>query len=172
MNAYFLLLALGASASPVTDFGVRVVGREVSPAAERSVGQQQSEIRSQFSLNSAAAVIARYGRVTSTLRSPERNRRVGGVPNSWHLRGRAIDVVRSREVSHAALASELRRRGFHLSESLDEGDHSHFAFSDGKIRHHSRNSADQLAEVKGEASYFQFVEVPSYGSTRRKMARR
>jgi hypothetical protein len=172
MNAYLLLIALGASASPVTDFGVRVVGREVSPAVERSVSQQQSEIRSRFSLNAAAAVIARYGRVTSTLRSPERNRRVGGVPNSWHLHGRAIDVVRSPNVSHAALAFELRRHGFHLIETLDEGDHSHFAFSDGAIRRRPRNSADQLAEVRGEASYFRFAEVPRYVGSRGRMARR
>jgi hypothetical protein len=94
------------------------------------------------------------------------------VLNSWHLHGRAIDVARSRNVSHAVLALELRRRGFHLIESLDEGDHSHFAFSDGAISPRPRNNVDQLAEVSSEASYFRFVEVPGSGAGKGKLARR
>lgn len=31
--------------------------------------------------------------VTSTLRSVVHNAEVGGVPNSWHLKGRAVDFV-------------------------------------------------------------------------------
>lgn len=42
--------------------------------------------------------------VTSTLRSPERNRAVGGVPGSLHLSGRAADVAASPRVLEAALA--------------------------------------------------------------------
>jgi len=75
-------------------------------------------------------VAAAYGTVTSSLRTVEHNRRVGGVRNSWHLTGRAIDVVRFRGVSHVRLAAQLRRAGFALIESIDEGDHSHFAFGD------------------------------------------
>ena len=37
-------------------------------------------------------------------------------------------VVRRRDVSHWEVAAALRQAGFHLIESLDEGDHSHFAF--------------------------------------------
>jgi len=79
---------------------------------------------------SAAAipVVAPFGLITSTFRTVEHNRAVGGVPDSYHLLGRAIDIVRKRGVSHAEIAAALTRAGFKLIESLDEGDHSHFAF--------------------------------------------
>jgi hypothetical protein len=67
--------------------------------------------------------------VTSTLRTPAHNRRVGGVPNSFHLRGRAIDIARRPGVTHAQIAAAFRNAGYRLIESLDEGDHSHFAFA-------------------------------------------
>jgi hypothetical protein len=74
---------------------------------------------------------AQWGRVTSTFRSVEHNRAVGGVPNSYHLRGRAIDIARRPGVSHSMIAAAFRNAGYQLVESLDEGDHSHFAFSFG-----------------------------------------
>jgi hypothetical protein len=56
---------------------------------------------------------------------------VGGVRNSWHLQGRAIDIARRPGVSHAEIAAAFRLAGYTLIESLDEGDHSHFAFGSG-----------------------------------------
>jgi hypothetical protein len=50
------------------------------------------------------------------------------VPNSYHLLGRAIDVVRRQGITHHQIDAALRSAGFSLIESLDEGDHSHFAF--------------------------------------------
>jgi hypothetical protein len=76
----------------------------------------------------AVRISAKWGRVTSVHRSPAHNRRVGGVPNSYHLSGRAIDVARRPGVNHAQIAAALRAAGHNLVESLDEGDHSHFAF--------------------------------------------
>jgi Peptidase M15 len=73
-------------------------------------------------------IAAPFGVVTSALRTVEHNRAVGGVPDSYHLLGQAIDVVRRRGVSHAQIAAALTAAGFRLIESLDEGDHSHFAF--------------------------------------------
>lgn len=78
---------------------------------------------------SAARLAASFGTVTSIHRTVERNRLVGGVPNSYHLSGRAIDVARKPGVTHAQIAATLRSAGFNLVESLDEGDHSHFAFA-------------------------------------------
>ena len=70
-----------------------------------------------------------FGVITSGYRTPAHNRLVGGVPNSHHLYGRALDVARRPGVSHRMVEDALRRAGFHLVESLDEGDHSHFAFA-------------------------------------------
>jgi hypothetical protein len=76
----------------------------------------------------AVQIGAKWGVVTSVHRTPERNRLVGGAPNSFHLRGRAIDIARRPGVRHAEIDAAYRRAGYVLLESLDEGDHSHFAF--------------------------------------------
>lgn len=49
-------------------------------------------------------------KVTSAKRSVAHNRKVGGAPNSFHLRGRAIDLVGDRDtlVRAAGLAWALR----------------------------------------------------------------
>ena len=78
---------------------------------------------------SAARLAAAFGTVTSIHRTVEHNRLVGGVANSYHLSGRAIDVARKPGVTHDQIAAALRRAGYNLVESLDEGDHSHFAFT-------------------------------------------
>lgn len=46
--------------------------------------------------------------VTSTRRSPERNRAVGGVPGSLHVAGRAVDFAGSPGVLRAAAAYCVR----------------------------------------------------------------
>ena len=78
----------------------------------------------------AARLVSSFGQVTSIFRTIAHNREVGGVPDSYHLLGRAIDVVRKAGVTHAEIAAALRAAGFHLIESLDEGTHSHFAFGE------------------------------------------
>jgi hypothetical protein len=72
--------------------------------------------------------VASLGTVTSIVRSAEHNRRVGGVPNSFHLAGYAFDVRRNAGVTHKAIEDALRLAGYSPHESLDESDHSHFAF--------------------------------------------
>ena len=126
------ILAAGAALtgqSPGTDFGVRILGVPYAPARATEAAVK-AVVSGKVSLSSAAALGRQWGRVTSTYRSPEHNRRVGGVRNSFHLSGRAIDIARRPGVSHRAIAAAYREAGFNLVESLDEGDHSHFAFSD------------------------------------------
>jgi hypothetical protein len=89
----------------------------------------------------AAKLAGRWGVVTSLTRTRERNRAVGGAANSFHLVGRAIDVARRRGVRHEQIDFELRRAGLTLVESLDEGDHSHFAFGSPKAEDHVRSKA-------------------------------
>lgn len=80
-------------------------------------------------ISGAASVAASYGSITSAYRSVAHNRAVGGVANSYHLSGRAIDVARKPGVTHGQIAAALQRAGYVMIESLDEGDHSHFAFA-------------------------------------------
>ena len=112
--------AWGASNS--TDFGIRTFG---VPTA--TLGNAL-RIHSTIDLRSIAGLGSHWGRVTSTYRSAEHNRAVGGVHNSYHLSGRAIDIARRPGVTHSQIAAAFRNAGYYLIESLDEGDHSHFAF--------------------------------------------
>ena len=75
-----------------------------------------------------------FGVITSAWRSPAHNKAVGGVPNSYHLQGRAIDIARRPGVTHRQIDAALRTAGYNLIESLDEGDHSHFAFGPAKAQ--------------------------------------
>jgi hypothetical protein len=68
--------------------------------------------------------------VTSRYRTPEHNRRVGGVPNSYHTRrganGQAMarDSVPPPGVSMSEYAAMIRRQNPHL-RVINEGDHVH-----------------------------------------------
>lgn len=77
----------------------------------------------------ASLIAGVFGKVTSAFRTVAHNREVGGVLNSYHLQGRAIDIARRKGVTHLQVATALRLAGYQLIESLDEGDHSHFAFA-------------------------------------------
>lgn len=138
MTAAAALLASPALAADNgrTDFGERLAPQAtVKPLTIRpftnapAVLPRRGPVVGARSLGEAVALLRGRGRVTSTFRSLEHNRAVGGVPNSYHLRGRAIDLVRAAGVRHAELDAMFRAAGFHLVESLDEGDHSHFAFA-------------------------------------------
>ena len=69
-------------------------------------------------------------RITSTFRTPEHNREVRGVPNSYHTRrdaqGRPLarDSVPPPGMSMAAYAAELRRLNPNM-QVINEGDHVH-----------------------------------------------
>ena len=120
-----------------TEASSRTASREPELKASRFLVQPIGA--SHFTLNAAAALGSHWGTVTSTFRTWEHNRLVGGVANSFHLVGRAIDIARRPGVRHADIAASFRNAGFTLIESLDEGDHSHFAFSFGGVRFGAAN---------------------------------
>jgi hypothetical protein len=138
------VLAIGATAasaaSTPTDFGVRTVPGELAsePTASLPGATLRSATRASIDLRSVASLGAQWGRVTSTYRSPAHNRRVGGVRNSFHLSGRAIDIARRPGVTHGQIAAAYRNAGYYLVESLDEGDHSHFAFGSPRYAQQGR----------------------------------
>ncbi len=110
---------------------VRSDGAVIASAPKASEASWTPIRNGSSSLASVARIGAQWGRVTSTFRSVAHNRAVGGVPNSYHLRGRAIDIARRPGVTHSMIAAAFRNAGYQLVESLDEGDHSHFAFNFG-----------------------------------------
>jgi hypothetical protein len=122
-------------ASRTTDFGVRTLVPEFGGRTRASEPMATAmPLRSSVDLRSVAGLGAQWGRVTSTYRSAAHNRAVGGVRNSYHLSGRAIDLARRPGVTHAQIAAAYRNAGYYLVESLDEGDHSHFAFGSAPLR--------------------------------------
>ena len=164
MRAGIALFLLGSSSvvsAAETNWGIREVGKPVSGASTdepltAGTWALQPNGRS-VDMSDVKQIGSRWGQVTSTYRSPAHNRRVGGVANSYHLSNRAIDIARRPGVSHWQVAAAYRNAGFALAESLDEGDHSHFAFGSPK----RRSAQPQMVEVKsGERTEWRIVYAP------------
>jgi hypothetical protein len=135
---------------------VRIVG--VPPAMARATESAVEAVHGatlggKLGLSSAAALGAHWGRVTSTYRSVRHNRDVGGVPDSFHLSGRAIDIARRAGIDHATIKAAYVNAGYRLVESLDEGDHSHFAFSFGPPRMTSLRPNAKVGETQWRIVY-------------------
>jgi hypothetical protein len=82
-------------------------------------------------------------RITSTTRTPQRNAQVGGVPNSRHLSGEAVDLTPRPGQSMAQLAQEARQR-FPGARVINEGDHVHVQWGAG-----GRGGAPRPAAASG-----------------------
>jgi len=174
-----ILLGFGSAAAAAdTNWGIRELGKQISSAKPSTPGKwsslgksanseplpagtcamEQPEGGKPVDMGSVKQIGARWGQVTSTYRSPEHNRAVGGVANSYHLRGRAIDIARRPGVRHYQIAAAYRDAGYSLAESLDEGDHSHFAFGAPKRRHAAQ--AQMFSVKAGEKTEWRIVYAP------------
>ena len=109
-------------------FAMLILSAPAEASATSAQPRREAAAKSAKPLPRPAEIGSKWGVVTSLLRSPARNRAVGGAPNSFHLHGRAIDIARRPGVAHAEIEAAYRKAGYRLVESLDEGDHSHFAF--------------------------------------------
>ena len=161
-----ILLSFGSAASAAeTDWGIREIGQPVKrastdePLPAGTWAMEKPSGGRSVDMGDVKQIGAKWGQVTSTYRSPSHNRRVGGVANSYHLSNRAIDIARRPGVSHWQIAAAYRNAGFSLAESLDEGDHSHFAFGSPKRR--SAGFQAQMVPVKaGEKTEWRIVYAP------------
>ena len=148
-----LLLCAGsaAGAATPTDFGVRVFGQQsAEPLASPAVLSRPVD-SSRVDLAAIARIGGQWGRVTSTHRSVAHNRYVGGVVNSYHLSGQAIDIARRSGVSHWQVVTAYRNAGYAMIEALDEGDHTHLAF--GSPHRYAPRPQLVLREVSGETQW-------------------
>ena len=168
VRAGIALTVLMCGATPVvaadTDWGIREVGRPASsssgdPLPAGTWAMEQPSGGKPVDIGSVTQIGSRWGQVTSTYRSPEHNRRVGGVANSYHIRGRAIDIARRPGVSHWQIAEAYRGAGYSLAEALDEGDHSHFAFGSPR-RSAPRAQAQMVSVAAGEKTEWRVVYAP------------
>ena len=124
----------------------------------------------------AERIAAAYGVITSAYRTVAHNRDVGGVADSYHLSGRAIDVARRPGVTHVQIARALKTAGYVLIESLDERDHSHFAFEPA-LAAAARAASDQVSPAPTHPwlaadEHGSLVADLSAGSTRVRSRRR
>ena len=159
-GASILLVWGSVAAAADTDFGIRELGKPVRSAEPPPAGLWASYAGRAVDMPDISRIGARWGQVTSTYRTAAHNRDVGGVANSYHLRGRAIDIARRPGVSHGQIAAAYRSAGYALVESLDEGDHSHFAFGTASYS----GPKPQMVTVKsGEKTEWRIVYAPSSG---------
>lgn len=112
-----------------------------TPAAPKTTGK--------VDLEHAKSIGNQFGQVTSTVRSPKHNKKVGGVKNSYHLSGRAIDIARAKGVKHKDIEAAYKKAGYKVIESLDEGDHSHLAFAGGPL---NDSATEQVYAARLKAS--------------------
>lgn len=126
----------------------RPVNGSGSPETASSASNLASPISMPSDLGSTFASLAQGfpgTQITSTLRTPERNAQVGGVPNSQHLKGTAADFVVPAP-QRASFIQAARSQGF---EAIDEGDHVHVELPPNR---RSSIAAGPQFPTKGNAS--------------------
>ena len=170
-----LCAASAAQAGSPTNFGVRefgkawdspsspqsspaVLDRAASPITIPGVLSHDLPSSSRIDLSSVSRLGGQWGRVTSLRRSADHNRRVGGVANSYHLSGQAVDIARRPGVSHHQIVAAYRTAGYSLIEALDEGDHTHLAFGSP---HHRGPRPQMVVQQDGGQTRWRIIYAPS-----------
>jgi len=117
---------------------IEVGGPEDIAGADTVMASEEVQTQAPGPTNSAADfdvlgdLIEAGAKITSGMRTPEDNVRVGGVTNSLHMQDKARDLVPPEGMTMAQLAEQVRQRMPH-ADVIDEGDHVHVEL-DGKPR--------------------------------------
>jgi hypothetical protein len=125
--------------------------RTVKAIEDANKSVTSNQIGRTLSLGGAKSLIASIGgTVTSGFRTPEHNREVGGVPNSAHLSGQALDIAKTAGMSLAKIRDAFREAGVSIRELLDEGDHFHVAW--GKASNTAQTAARSAKKAEDDLS--------------------
>lgn len=140
-----------------------VANMEVIPAANArvaSIMQDAKGVVSRGGMSSAPGAISETqaanvilqsfpgATITSGQRTPEHNAAVGGVPDSMHLSGQAVDFVPPKGTTKEQVAAALDKAGLPHTELIDEGTHIHWGWGG-----------------KGDAGQQTSAPSPQYAST-------
>lgn len=82
----------------------------------------ESDVQGYITKNIPGAII------TSGQRTPDHNAAVGGVPDSMHLNGQAVDFVMPKGMSFDQVQQMVAQSGLQPTELLNEGSHVHLAW--------------------------------------------
>lgn len=85
--------------------------------------------------------------ITSGQRSTQHNADVGGVPNSMHIPGSAVDFVLPQGKSFADVKQAFTQSGLPASELIDEGSHIHWGWGDKPSAQGSPGSSAPMPEL-------------------------
>ena len=66
--------------------------------------------------------------ISSGYRSPQVNRAVGGVPNSQHTLGEAVDFIAPSFGTPLQIVRKIKSSGLHFDQLIQEGDWVHISF--------------------------------------------
>ena len=66
--------------------------------------------------------------ITSQQRSPLHNQEVGGVPDSMHTTGQAMDFTLPKGITSDQVRQQLESQGYPVTEYLNEGNHVHWGW--------------------------------------------
>jgi len=102
-------------------------------------GTLGAQVTGQPDLSTAVGNIFPGAKVTSTLRSPEKNAAVGGAEGSYHLTGNAVDFIAPEGTTKEQVHDAFTHMGYNVAEVLDnsdarkagEKDHFHVAIKGG-----------------------------------------
>jgi hypothetical protein len=108
--------------------------------------------------------------ITSNKRTPEHNKAVGGVANSYHLSGQAFDIAGSPEQQEKFYNYMRDTYGGRFAEILNEGDHIHIASefkpeqnkTINNITNNSSNSSKNLIRMAGINSNFNYQSPKTF----------